>query len=805
MSITGAFFFSEMAPKKNYTKDQLNAALDAIARGMPVATAAKTYSVPRVTLLYKSTGKLPVECRMGPSTILTSYEETLLEQWILSLAQIHHPVNKDQLLDSVQLIVQTNKRANPFTNSRPGRKWYEAFLRRHPNISERVAQNLTAAREKVSEQQIRQWFQEIEVYLRSKNLFDITNDPKRVYNCDESAFFLQPKGNRVLAKKGDKSIYHAGTNDEKENLTVLVTANAAGKLAPPMVIFKYERIPSHIALSINKRWGIGRSESGWMCGPTFYEYITNVFVPWLNENKIKRPILMFIDGHVSHLTLNLSQFCSENGIELFALFPNSTHLIQPLDVAVFKPLKVFWRKSVRDWQIENYGQKMRKENFGEILERALSKISNETMQNGFRVSGLSPFNVENVTFSKISNRQFANNTAQVANVKEGLAVLEKFIPRNKLQTFKTNFDIDWNGNIEDTALFNVWKEMKENVVDNVEPEVNVEKPEKAIKEQVEKNTDNVGNLEHSVKEKIVENKKEIDMYSDPEPGCSGINLGKADLENEVTPKKILVHSIYSFPPATSSLELNKTPNNAFSYTTSNILSLKDQVPTPFKKALFWPEETKSEKKRKKEKIPSTITAKAWQEYHLKKEENKKKKIEEKQKKAEVRKQKKDMKAMELQNKIKRKRKVSESESSSDDNDEWIESGDSMDDIEDDVKIDVEKEQDEDDLPLSSLLHSSLKYDDVQVGDFILANFLGGKRQTFFYRYICIVQKIYSQNDIEVVSLKSINEKSSFKLVENDISTIKFKDILEKLPQPKLHNVGDRIKYDFSKDIDIFEA
>ena len=110
----GIFFFRDGA-EKNYTKDQLNAALDAIARGMPVATAAKTYSVPRVTLLYKSTGKLPVECRMGPSTVLTSYEETLLEQWILSLAQIHHPVNKDQLLDSVQPIVETNKRANIFT------------------------------------------------------------------------------------------------------------------------------------------------------------------------------------------------------------------------------------------------------------------------------------------------------------------------------------------------------------------------------------------------------------------------------------------------------------------------------------------------------------------------------------------------------------------------------------------------------------------------------------------------------------------------------------------------------------------
>ncbi|KAG5881076.1 hypothetical protein JTB14_020406 [Gonioctena quinquepunctata] len=88
---------------------------------------------------------------MGPSTVLTTNEEDLLEKWILTLAKVHHPVNKEQLLDSVSLIVQESKRPNPFGNSRPGRKWYDSFIKRHPNLSERVAQNLTPARENVSE------------------------------------------------------------------------------------------------------------------------------------------------------------------------------------------------------------------------------------------------------------------------------------------------------------------------------------------------------------------------------------------------------------------------------------------------------------------------------------------------------------------------------------------------------------------------------------------------------------------------------------------------------------------------------
>ncbi|KAG5893295.1 hypothetical protein JTB14_023505 [Gonioctena quinquepunctata] len=83
----------------------MNAALEAAAR----ATAAKIHSVPRVTLMYKSSGRLPTECRMGPSTVLTTNEEDLSEKWIISLAKVHHPVNKEQLLDSKKFVLKRSK------------------------------------------------------------------------------------------------------------------------------------------------------------------------------------------------------------------------------------------------------------------------------------------------------------------------------------------------------------------------------------------------------------------------------------------------------------------------------------------------------------------------------------------------------------------------------------------------------------------------------------------------------------------------------------------------------------------------
>lgn len=71
----------------------------------------------------------------------------------------------------------------------------------------------------------------------------------------------------------------------------------------------------------------------------FYEYIANVFHPFLIGHSIQFPIILFVDGHKSHFTYQLRYLCSQLNIILIALYPNATRILQPADVAAFKPLK----------------------------------------------------------------------------------------------------------------------------------------------------------------------------------------------------------------------------------------------------------------------------------------------------------------------------------------------------------------------------------------------------------------------------------------------------------------------------------
>lgn len=180
----------------------------------------------------------------------------------------------------------------------------------------------------------------------------------------------------------------------------MCTHAANGIAAPPMAIFPYKRIPKELALSVPHGWGVGRSDSGWMTAATFYEYIANIFYSWLLENNITLPIILFINGHKSHYNLDLYEFCIEKKIILYYLFPNSTHILQPCDVSIFRPLKIQWKEACRHHKQRNHTM-ITCHNFCMLFKESFyNACQPSTIINGFRICGLYPLNENTVIYSK---------------------------------------------------------------------------------------------------------------------------------------------------------------------------------------------------------------------------------------------------------------------------------------------------------------------------------------------------------------------------------------------------------------------
>jgi hypothetical protein len=88
-----------------------------------------------------------------------------------------------------------------------GDKWFNGFIKRHDELSYKRSEYLSRSRAAVTEERIRDWFAETEKWLEDDLLAlkDPTTNPNRIWNMDESSFFVNPSGILVVGETGNES------------------------------------------------------------------------------------------------------------------------------------------------------------------------------------------------------------------------------------------------------------------------------------------------------------------------------------------------------------------------------------------------------------------------------------------------------------------------------------------------------------------------------------------------------------------------------------------------------------------------
>jgi hypothetical protein len=121
-------------------------------------------------------------------------------------------------------------------------------------------------------------------------------------------------------------------------------------------------------------------------------YLQSGFSTSLNAFHL-RSVALFMDSHVSHITPEILSKTSDNGIHLVTFPSYTTHLLQPLDVGVYKPLKEGWRREVETFLTEHPGAKPDHYDFNELLRSAYhGAFQSATACNSSAKTVLFPFN-----------------------------------------------------------------------------------------------------------------------------------------------------------------------------------------------------------------------------------------------------------------------------------------------------------------------------------------------------------------------------------------------------------------------------
>ena len=102
--------------------------------------------------------------------------------------------------------------------------------------------------------------------------------------------------------------------------------------------------------------------------------------------------MLISDGFNSHIEFEFIQYCWDNFIIPFCLPPHSTHLLQPLDVVCFQPLKHYHAEAIdRAIRLGDYSFS-RATFLATIHDIRTQAFKNSTIISAFRQTGLVPYN-----------------------------------------------------------------------------------------------------------------------------------------------------------------------------------------------------------------------------------------------------------------------------------------------------------------------------------------------------------------------------------------------------------------------------
>ena len=188
-------------------------------------------------------------------------------------------------------------------------------------------------------------------------------------------------------------------SSDRENTSVLACVNADGDYAPPLFILSGVRRQATWANGTFDDAGWAMSDSSNVNGEIFYNWLI-FFENFLIRKQMKKPCLLLLDGHFSHVNLKNISFAMEKQIHLFVLPSHTSHITQPLDDVVFQRLKRCFEKEVEKFPLSHNGAHPLKEHLPGLVTNAwIDSFSKLNIQKSFENTGVFPLN-----FSKIQEK-----------------------------------------------------------------------------------------------------------------------------------------------------------------------------------------------------------------------------------------------------------------------------------------------------------------------------------------------------------------------------------------------------------------
>ena len=369
---------------------QINLAVEALKQDPRLSQrrAAAIYKVPQSTLSARRAGRLPRVDYMPVSRGLNNNEEQVIVKHILYLVKRGFPPRLSAVADMANSLRAERGLGHV------GLNWPSTFVKRQPELTVKFSRKYDYKRALCEDSGVVQGWFSLVANIKAK--YSILDDD--TYNFDETGFMMGQISTGAVVTASDRPGRPKQVQPgNREWTTVIQGVNATGWAIPPFVIFQASNHLSnwYKEEDLPHDWVIGVSDNGWTTNKLGLKWLKH-FNAHSKGRTVRTHRLLIIDGHKSHESLEFQQYCKDNKIVALCMPPHSSHLLQPLDVGCFAPLKVAYGRQA-ERAMRNRINHITKANFLPYFKAAYNNaITPSNIQGGFQGARLVPFDPERV-------------------------------------------------------------------------------------------------------------------------------------------------------------------------------------------------------------------------------------------------------------------------------------------------------------------------------------------------------------------------------------------------------------------------
>lgn len=385
----------------SYSVETLKKALHEIrVNHRKIREVGRSFGIPESTLRKQLLLDRPHVEPLGRRPLFTPEIELELKEYILTLCNLFYGLTPKQLRRLVFKYAESKQFKHHFNTNLglAGKDWLYGFLKRHPEIKLRQPEGTSIYRiAAFNQEEVGYFYSNLQETFKKH-----TFPPHRIYNQDETGITtVQKRCPKVYGPRGAKKVGAATSAERGRNITALFAVNAAGHFIPPLMVYPRARMSNQLQRN-------GPVGAVYTCSPNGWSN-EEIFFKWLDHFKThahpteSEPVLLILDNHSSHVSLEIYKFCRENFIHMVSLPPHTSHRLQPLDLTFFGPLKNALYREYDCYLTTTGHTKITEYDVAELLNKAFMKTA--TMKNaisGFSSAGIFPFDS-----NKFSEKDFA--------------------------------------------------------------------------------------------------------------------------------------------------------------------------------------------------------------------------------------------------------------------------------------------------------------------------------------------------------------------------------------------------------------